>query len=665
MRSLLVFFLLFSSLFSLTITWREWPYGQEYVGSYFRWWYNGANYPVPCPPFSEFDTLWDFATGSTRATAESRIRPRNEASGNPPAPTTYAERITDHNGLTWMYEHKDTTGTTQWMWVYGFYAGGSQFNYNSPYNKVYQFPMSLGTHWTSNWTWNYSGLLIYEERDNTVVAEGWVRVPADTTRFYPCLVIRTYLHTYDEMGIIDERRIIHEWVVPNRGRVGGSVVTIMSVNGEVNPRFTTADYFYRQKEFYSSIDMQPPEFANTTVIPTGYYFGPWKISSTITDANGIRTDSIYYKIGNQPWQSLPHDSVRGNIYHFHIPQISAPDTIRYYLIAIDNSNQRNRGTDPENAPNSHYKFYALDPANDHRPPQITQTTIWTDTIFLGPYVVSSNVTDSSYVDSVALYYRFGSGSEQRVLPDSVVGIRYFLTIPSASPGTFIRYRIRAVDGSPNRNAAYDPASGYYSFLVLDGEPPNFSGTTIWPDTTYPGPFPISSTITDFSGINRALIFFRLGSMDWDSLLSDSVRGNLYHFHIPRVSQPTLIRYYLKAYDNSSRRNVGTDPQGAPGNFYSFFCDPQVGIGEVTSQKSFYLSIAKFNPKKIDLHLKEKGEAVIKVYNLLGKETFHLIKSFNPGDYQIKIPELPSGIYLLVIKLGKDEMKERFISFRER
>lgn len=664
MRHLLISILIFSSTFSLTITWREWPYGQEYVGSYFRWWYNGSNYPVSCPPFSEFDTLWDFATGSTRATAESRIRPRNEASGNPPTPTTYAERITDHNGVTWMYEHKDTTGATQWMWVYGFYAGGTQFNYNSPYNKVYQFPMSLGTSWRSNWTWNYSGLLIYEERDNTVVAEGWVRIPADTTRFYPCLVIRTYLRTYDEMGIIDERRIIHEWVVPNQGRVGGSVVTIMSVNGEVNPRFTTADYFYRQREFYSSLDMQPPEFANTTIIPTGYYFGPWKISSTITDANGIRTDSIYYKIGNQPWQSLLHDSVRGNVYYFRIPQISAPDTVRYYLMAIDNSSQRNRGTDPRNAPSIHYKFYAMNPANDHRPPQITQTTIWTDTAFLGPYVVGTNVTDSSYVDSVALYYRFGSGNEQMVLPDSQVNTRYFLKIPSASPGTFIRYRIRAVDGSPNRNSTYDPPSGYYSFLILDGEPPNFSGTTVWPDTTHPGPFPVFSTITDVSGINRALIFFRLGTAGWDSLLSDSVRGNLYHFHIPRVSQPTLIRYYLKAYDNSSRRNVGTDPQGAPGNSYSFFCDPQVGLKELPDHPLFNFSLTRLNPAVLKFSLRENGSVVIKIYNLLGNKLFRWQKVLNPGDYRIPLPKLPSGIYFLYGNFSGKEIKREFILLRK-
>jgi len=663
MRVLKIFLLLFSLSFSLTINWREWPYGQEYIGSYFRWWYNGANNPVPCPAFSEFDTLWDFATGSTRATAESRIRPRSEAPGSPPGQTSYAERVVDHNGTSWLYEHKDTIGAAPGMWIYGFYAGGTQYNYNSPYHKVYQFPMSLGTNWQSNWTWDYSGLRIYEERDNTVVAEGWVRVPADTTRFYPCLVIRTYLHTYDEMGIIDERRIIHEWVVPNRGQVGGSVVTIMSLNGETNPRFTTAEYFYRQKEFYSPIDMQPPNFANTTVIPTGYSFGPWKVSSIITDVNGIRSDSLYYRIGNQSWQALPHDSLRGDIYHFHIPQISSPETVRYYLVATDNSNQRNRGTEPQNAPSNHYKFYAMDPANDHRPPQITQTTIWTDTIFPGPYLVSTNVTDSSYVDSVVLYYRFGSGTEQRVLPDSEIGTRYFLTIPSATPGTFIRYRIRAVDGSPNRNSAYDPQSGYYSFLVLDGVPPNFSGTTVWPDTTYPGPFPVSSTITDYSGINRALIFFRLGIVDWDSLPSDSIRGDLYHFHIPRVLQPTLIRYYLKAYDNSTRRNVGTDPQGAPGNFYSFFCDPQVGVKEVPKQTPISILSIRLNPPVISFDLTREGRIEVKIFNLLGNELFQFRKFLKSGNYRIPIPELPSGVYILSINLAEREIRRQLILIR--
>ncbi len=663
MKRFFLFFYFISFAFPLTITWREWPYGAEYTGTWFKWWYNGPDNPVRCSSFNHLDTIWDFAYGPTVATAESRIRPRSEAPGTPPTRTTYAERITDHNGISWMYENKDTTGQTQSMWVYGIYMQGTQYNYTSPYHEVYQFPMTYGTNWISEWTWDYMGLTIHEERDNTVVAQGWVRVPADTFHYYPCLVIRTYLHTYDEMGIIDVNRIIHEWVVPNRGPVGGSVVTIMSRDGETNPGFTIADYFFRQKEFYSSIDMQPPTFANTTIIPSGYNFGPFKVSSVITDANGISRDSIYYKIGSAPWQSLPHDSVRGNIYYFHIPQISSPDTIRYYLSAVDNSPQRNRGTDPSNAPTTHYKFYAMDPANDHRPPQITGTTVWTDTIFQGPFVVSANVTDSSYVDSVALYYRFGSQPEQRVLPDSQVGIRYFATIPEASPGTYIRYRIRAVDGSPNRNSTYDPQTGYYSFSIMDGVPPNFTGTTVWPDTTYPGPFYVGSTITDASGIYRSWIFFRLGITDWDSLAPDSIRGNNYHFHIPQVATPMLIRYYLKAYDNSPRRNMGTDPQGAPGNFYAFFCDPQVGLKEVTSQGNFQFFITHLNPKTITYHQKEKGKVSIRIYNLLGREVCNFSKIMPAGDYKIPFPKLPSGIYILIVKFGNTELRRNFIVIR--
>lgn len=666
MKQLLALLSFVSFAFPLTITWREWPYGVEYIGTWFRWWYNGPNNPVPCPSFNPLDTIWDFAYGPVHATAESRIRPRGEAPGSPPAPTAYAERITDHNGISWIYERKDTTGTTQSMWVYGFHTGGRQHNYNPPYNEAYRFPMTYGTNWTSEWTWDYMGIRIYEERDKTVVARGWVRVPTDTSRYYPCLVIRTYLRTYDETGIIDVNRIIYEWVVPNRGRVGGPVVAIVSRDDETNPGFTIADYFYRQREFYSSVDMEPPTFANTTIIPSGYNFGPFRVSSTITDAAGIFRDSIYYKIGNQPWQSRTRDSVRGNIHYFHIPQVSAPDTIRYYLSAIDNSPQRNRGTDPLNSPTNHYKFYASDPANDHRPPRITGTTIWTDTIFQGPFIVSADVTDSSYVDSVALYYRFGVHPEIRVLPDSQVGTRYFTTIPQANPGTYIRYRIRAVDGSPNRNSTYDPPTGHYSFLVLDGVPPNFSGTTIWPDTTYPGPFYVGSTITDFSGIHRAFIFFRLGTAAWDSLAPDSVRGNNYHFHIPRVSAPTLIRYYLKAYDNSPRRNMGTDPQGAPGNLYSFFCDPpQVGLKEISSQTPCQLFISSLNPKTLTYRLKEKTKVSINIYNLLGNKVLNLSLGMqSPNDYKILLPQLPSGIYLLIIRFADTELRRNFIVVRD-
>ncbi|MEO0142733.1 MAG: T9SS type A sorting domain-containing protein [candidate division WOR-3 bacterium] len=630
---------------NVTIHWNEWPYGPECIGNYFKWWYNGEN-AVSCPAFNPGDTIWDFKNGPTNATAESYIRPKSEAAGSPPAQCSYAEKQVLSGSTSWGYEHKDTTGANQWMWLYGFYASGTQVNYDPPYYKVYQFPMQLGTTWSSQWGWDYMGFdYIYEYRNTTVVAQGWVRVPLDTTQYFPCLVMETYMHTWDDWGYIDEEYLVHEWVSP----IYGSLVTLQSTEGNTNPGFTTAQYFFRMKEYYSVNDIIPPTFTNTTIIPSGYNFGPYHISSIITDPAGISTDSIYYKIGNGSWQNLGHDSVVGDTYHFHIPQISSPDTVRYYLIAKDNSNNHNRGTDPQNAPAVHYKFYANDPANDHTPPVIVNTTVWTDTTFLGPYPVSAGITDSCGIDSAVLYYRFNANPYQIMMPDSIRNSVYYFHIPEATPNTFIRYYIRAVDSSPNHNAAQDPPSGYYAFNVEDGEPPQFSNTTVWPDTNFGGPFPVNSTITDYSGISQALIFFKLGTAPWDSLPFDSVSGNVYYFHIPQVYSSMAIRYYLKAYDASPRHNVATDPPNAPTVTYIFYVD--LGIEEKADinlplEKVFCKTI---NPKSIGFYT--IGRYSLEVYNALGQIVDVISQATGTGENWLNYnsTDLPSGTYFLALK----------------
>jgi hypothetical protein len=415
-RVLLILVLLASTSLwaSVTITWDQWPYGPRYVGGYTKWWMSPTGSHVAVPSFNSDDSIWDLVNlggSSVSRSAESDIRPKSEAQGIPPSIASYAERQIFDGQTSWGYESMDSLGGTQYMWLYGFYTGGEQIDYDSPYNQVYQFPMQLGNNWTNEWTWNYQGVdEVYETRNNYVVAEGRVRVPGDTLNWYPCLVLRTYSTTYDELSVFNDSRIIHEWVVPDMGRVGGSVATIQSQDGETDPGFTDAEHVFKQKEFHSVFDNQPPTFVNTTVIPSGYNLGPFHISSRITDPNGVEKDSIYYKVGNQAWQVSGRDSMRNSKYHFHVPLLTGSDTVCYYLTASDTAPSHNRGTDPAGAPASQYKFYARDPAEDHFPPEITGTTQLSDTAFTGPFLISTNVTDSCLVDSVYMLYRVNSGT---------------------------------------------------------------------------------------------------------------------------------------------------------------------------------------------------------------------------------------------------------------
>lgn len=571
------------------------------------------------------------------------------------------------NGATsWGYENVDTTGSSQAMWLYGMYVSGMEVDYDSPYQRVYVFPMTLGDTWHESWTWNYAGIdEVSEDRVNNVIAQGWVRVQADSLHYYPCTVLQTISTTSDELGELDDYRIIYEWDVPDMGLVGGAVCTIQSQKGESNQFFTDAEHVFREKQFSSVFDNQPPTFANTTWIPSGYNLGPFYVSSRITDPSGVRGDSFYYKIGNAAWQAATHDSMRDSVYSFHIPQLGGSDTVWYYLAAADNSAGHNRGTDPSGAP---YQFFARDPAGDHVPPLITGTTQWTDTAFTGPFVVSANVVDSCSVDSVILIYRLNAGPEQPALPDSVVGSNYYLTLPASGVNTFIRYKVRAVDGSPNRNADFDPASGFYSFNVIDATGPTFANTTVWPDTTFPGPFPVQSRITDISGVQWASVFFKYGSASWDSLPADSAStaDSAWYFHMPSIGSPMSVRYYVKAADNSQRHNVATDPANAPTAYYTFYCTPEQGIeahDEIPVE--FQLDLAGVNPGGVTLALPVAGHLFLSVYDAQGARVADLFSGSRiSGVWQFPLPGgLASGAYVLLVRTDRKLIQRNFVIAR--
>jgi hypothetical protein len=654
----------------LTITWNQWPYGVRYIGSYSKWWMTADGSHITVPVFNPDDTIWDMTNiggSAANRNAESWIMDRSAAQGTPPAPCTYAEKQIQGGQTSWGYEHMDTTGGTQSMWLYGFYTQGTQITYEPPYQQVYQFPMEVGNTWTCDWSWDYMGAdMVYENRQNYVVAKGWVKVQADTTRYYPCLVIRTYSTTTDDLGMLNDHRIIHEWVVPDMGAVGGSVCTIQSQNGAVSPDFTDAEHIFRMKEFHSTFDNTPPAFAQTTRVPSGYFLGPFSISSSITDPGGILRDSLYFRIGSGSWVSVGHDSLRSGVYYYTIPELTAADSVRYYLAATDNSTGRNRGTDPAGAPAACYAFLARDPHDDHVPPVVTGTTQYNDTTFGGPFLVTATVTDSCSVDTVRLLYRFNTAAEQPVAPDSVRGSAYYMTIPQAPMNTFIRYRIRAVDASPNHNGTYDPGSGYYSFNVIDGAGPVFAGTTELYDTTYGGPFYLTSRIADVSGVFTSSIFFKYGSLAWDSLPTDSSRGDTFSFHLPVVPSPMSVRYYLKAWDDSQNHNSATDPANAPASYYVFYCDPSGAVEEQNPRRlTTGLLMASVNPDDITLSLPEAGPVMLMVYDISGGVAA-TIAAGDCGAGRLRFP-IPSGLangsYVLKATLGDAEMRRGFVVSR--
>lgn len=113
--------------------------------------------------------------------------------------------------------------------------------------------------------------------------------------------------------------------------------------------------------------------------------------------------------------------------------------------------------------------FAIRTATDNAPPYFTNTTVWPDTNFTGPFPVQSIVTDQSGIDVVRLYYRVNAGSWQNLQMSHQGGNVYQATIPQQNMDDTIDYYLWARDTWIDPNEGADPVGapgdGYYSFWI--------------------------------------------------------------------------------------------------------------------------------------------------------------------------------------------------------
>jgi len=209
----------------------------------------------------------------------------------------------------------------------------------------------------------------------------------------------------------------------------------------------------------------------------------------------------------------------------------------------------------------------------------------------------------------------------------------------------------------------------------DTIPPQCCSTTVWPDTNYPGPFPVKSIITDSSGVDSALLFYKIQTGPWDSTPPDSVLGDWYYFTIPQVSPPKVIRYGIWARDASPNHNAGIC------SLYGFIAGP-VGIGEAESffatKQFFFQSIPNPFTQQTTIHYRVPGcrckgaiDVSIEIYNADGSLVKRLVSGKKSRSYHkvvwdgtdIKGEKLISGIYYCLMKVGRYKKIKKLILLR--
>ncbi|MEO0206469.1 MAG: T9SS type A sorting domain-containing protein, partial [candidate division WOR-3 bacterium] len=359
-------------------------------------------------PFDSLRTWWDLTVYPGGRFA--RVNLLNPSQGIPPAPDTFPNaQIVEldtlgDNSLVWSY----LSETQIYLYIQGidFETGGYRFigNYQPDY-KCYFYPIYDGGGWNTAWTWTYyiDGWLPYtanETHQKTVVAKGKVKVPLSGNHFWPCLVIRDHMEFSDNFGTYDTRWI-YEWVVP--GRFGGAngVAAAQSTNG-ASQNFMIVENFMKINELYvPGWDVRGPEFANTTIWPDTSYAGPYIVQSTITDSTGIGADSLFYNINGGDFTGVGHDSVVGDIYYFHIPEIVQSCTLGYFIWAEDSFCVANGvdlwHTDPICAPEStYYKFVASTGIDESKAQRIITKTRFTvyPTVSSNEFVISLDIPEN-------------------------------------------------------------------------------------------------------------------------------------------------------------------------------------------------------------------------------------------------------------------------------
>lgn len=159
------------------------------------------------------------------------------------------------------------------------------------------------------------------------------------------------------------------------------------------------------------------------------------------------------------------------------------------------------------------------PGWDLIPPVFANTRVWTDTSYLGPFIVWSTITDNDVVGSESLFYRVNQGPWYSVSADSQRGSVYYFTIPQVTPPARIDYYLWAMDEfSRSRHIDFwttwpvcSPESTMITFYINPTEVNDFqcfspaTSFKIYPNPSARGRFAIS--LDGFGAKNVRLKFY--------------------------------------------------------------------------------------------------------------------------------------------------------------
>ncbi len=213
-----------------------------------------------------------------------------------------------------------------------------------------------------------------------------------------------------------------------------------------------------------------PEFSHVPIVDREDTSQPISVSVVVTPSPfGLDTSTVllhYREAGQDSFQTQKLEVVPGSsVYTGLIPPPDHSAVFQYFFSAADTIPRI--GYLPKNAPNSLFSFAV---GEDLQPPQITHHPLGDQSVFQDSIKITAHVTDNIGVDSVWVVYKINDGNVQRGLmarADSSGNFTFDLPADSLKAGDTVAYKILAVDRSSARNIAKMPATGFFSFQIVN------------------------------------------------------------------------------------------------------------------------------------------------------------------------------------------------------
>ncbi|MEO0216756.1 MAG: T9SS type A sorting domain-containing protein [candidate division WOR-3 bacterium] len=250
-------------------------------------------------------------------------------------------------------------------------------------------------------------------------------------------------------------------------------------------------------------------------------------------------------------------------------------------------------------------------------------------------------------DSVVLMYDDGTHGDS--IPFDSIFTRDSVTVVVGIPPGDYYLEIEAMD------LANVCARELLHIFIKDIQPPEFNTYVLY-DTSFTGPFILRSEITDYSGVAKDSLYYRVNQGIFTEVSKDSVSGGIYYYKIPQQNILDTIYYYLAALDAFNNR--GTDPANVPDSLYHFVILPiGISLSPVITPERTYLRISP-NPShgkvKIRFGSNKRDDIRIRVFDVTGR----LVRQWDGIQGMESIAwdctdgvgkRLSSGVYFLVFE----------------